>query len=86
MCHEQQTCLDGRHRLISLDNSLTGARCLSQHSAAISALWVTAAHSPDLGPGASSKSDYVQTKAVDTAPGNVCGMNTFRYRVLFEQW
>lgn len=30
MCYEQQTCPDGRHRLVSLEKSLTSARCLLQ--------------------------------------------------------
>lgn len=51
MCCEQQTCPDGRHRVISLEKPLTSARCLSQDSTAISALWVTTAREPGLKPG-----------------------------------
>lgn len=41
-------CSGGRHRVISLslEKRLGGARCLSQDSAAISALWVTTAQKP----------------------------------------
>lgn len=50
LSHKLQTCPSGHHEVIPLENPLSTIKCLPRDSAAIPALWVTAALRQGLSP------------------------------------